>query len=825
MKKMFLALLFIAFSGLMCAQANDGLTCENAIPVDSTYTGTIAAPGAYYFSAWTYDLPLTCYFYPEDENVSTLYLDIDFTCTPGVYDDPKVQELVDATLGWGIKLPMRFDVFEEGVDEYGRTYFSLSVDAIYRDLMATFGVSHNVQALVKVVTSSAGSVSMAPDTTFRSCVEKSIWLNLPDMVYTGVETADETFVMPLIDWANDSITFRWMGKEAPVQVWIGEDCDFNLSTTGENCAIDYFELKPDAGNGENVLDLSQQAIRDIVNTFGKGGIFYARILSSEKAGLAIERQAVEGPLAKAVKLDLDKSVAVRANDAEQVFYFPTEWKKRGLEFTSTIKTPIDVYVSKSIDFQATIDDPNVIGVYDFTTSGSGAYWQMSRNEMNSLCSNAKEEYVYVKFVSKSATSITPLRWNLCECVQESNDMPLNDKLSIKAKKSATIYRVHYDSWKGGDLTLTWSAFDNMKAYLVDTCSGFPLTSTNEHVLLYNEFKVNQGVDSLVITAGQMASFANEVDADGYLYFRFDAKSEGELFVKKVQNSSPVTPPSTPTTALLQLDSTIILTANHIDTTYHFTDDWEDISIEFVANTEDTTYITAYFATTKNIDLKAANYVAAYPFTIQENGSRLQLSAMQIRTILNSTKDGVVYVVFMADRNVQVTPTLWNACACATKSYEFAIEGTQPIEANTHDIVYRVNYKHWKDYDVSLHWDGKSTLWAYLAYTCDFNLTATNMYVLNSSDVDILANDTMVIGEEVREKAIGHSLLPEDGFLYFRCYTEDDGVVTPTFYPVNPDTSVDNVIVDKQRNRIICTPDGRIYILVGDDKYTILGEKL
>jgi hypothetical protein len=115
--------------------------------------------------------------------------------------------------------------------------------------------------------------------------------------------------------------------------------------------------------------------------------------------------------------------------------------------------------------------------------------------------------------------------------------------------------------------------------------------------------------------------------------------------------------------------------------------------------------------------------------------------------------------------------------------------------------------------------------AYLATVCDFNLAATNMYVLNSNDVDILPNDTMQIGEEVRLKAIDGGMLPEDGFLYFRFSTNSAGVLTPTYYPVNPDTAVEDVVVDKRRNKIICTPDGKIYIIVGEDRYTILGEKL
>ena len=147
MKKFFFTFWVLSLSLGLMAQTLDGLSCENAIPVDTSYAGSIAEPGVYYYSAWTYDLPLACYFYPEDEELSTLYFDVDFTCTPGVYDDPKIEDLLNTTIGWGIDMPIRFDKFEKGIDENGRTYYTMSIQETYRELMANFGVSYDVQAL------------------------------------------------------------------------------------------------------------------------------------------------------------------------------------------------------------------------------------------------------------------------------------------------------------------------------------------------------------------------------------------------------------------------------------------------------------------------------------------------------------------------------------------------------------------------------------------------------------------------------------------------------------------------------------------------------
>ena len=76
MKKFFSVILCVTCALTLSAQTPDGLTCETAIPVNSSYTGSIPAPGTYYFTAWTYDLPLTCYFYPENGADTELYMDV-----------------------------------------------------------------------------------------------------------------------------------------------------------------------------------------------------------------------------------------------------------------------------------------------------------------------------------------------------------------------------------------------------------------------------------------------------------------------------------------------------------------------------------------------------------------------------------------------------------------------------------------------------------------------------------------------------------------------------------------------------------------------------
>ena len=561
MKKLFSILFCVTCALTLSAQTPDGLTCENAIPVDSTYTGSISAPGTYYFTAWTYDLPLTCYFYPEDEVVTELYLDIDFSCTPGVYDDPNIEELLDVTMGWGIKMPIHFDDFIVDTDANGRTFYSLSVSEVYRELMSNFGLTSDVQAFVKVVTSSAGSITMAPDNQFRNCVENSEWLTLPSVVDVNVLGGEESYVLPLADWQNDSVRFVWNGKTAPVQVWMGTNCDFDLTLSGENAAVANFELHPDAGNGENIFVMTKQMIIDYINYLEKGGIYYVRFVSAEYAELVVEKQPIQGPMADAIRLEINESVKVGANDNEQVYYFPVDWKKRNIQFVSSVNTPVKAYFATDVVFEANDTESKLIAVKDFVNQDGEMQLSLSEKELTALCDAVSGDFVFVKLVADKSTTITPLYWDACYCDKNSSEIYTEDYVAIPSRNTSSVWRIYHDDWKKNDVKLYWEGKGNLKMYLLDTCSG-TLATSGGNTILYHQFTVKSGkTDTLTITSEQWKSWADRVSEDGYLYFRFNANSVGNLSVTSTLVDIPVIPTSPCVANSIELKANDQLTLN------------------------------------------------------------------------------------------------------------------------------------------------------------------------------------------------------------------------------------------------------------------------
>ena len=765
MKKCLFICLSIFLSIGMFAQDPDGLTCEKAIPVDTSFTGSVPSAGVYYYSAWTYDLPLACYFYPEDENLSELYFDVDFTCTPGVYDDPKIEDLLSKTMGWGIEMPIRFDKFEQGVDDNGRLYYTMSIKESYRELMANFGVSYNVQALIKVTTSSAGDIHMAPDTTFKACVENSIWLNLPDTAHAGVMYSDESYVLPMSDWQNDSIRFRWTGTQAPVQVWIGDKCGFDLKLVGENCAVDYFQLQPDAGNGENIYEMSRQMILDMIDLLEKGGIYYVRVISAEDAELIVEKQPIEGPMADAIELELDNPTHVDANAMEQVYYCPINWKNRDLDFVSSVATPITAYVSKSIDFEANISDPNVVGVYDFVVSSADAHWQMSLKEMDNLSREIPGEFIFVKFVSAQSTYITPLRWKVCECVQKSAEIYSTDSVRVNAKTSSVSYRINYSDWSKRDVKLYWSSVADMKAYLVDTCAGFSLRPTNDHVLFYHEYLVdNQGItDTLIITSDQMKTYADRVDEDGYLYFRFNANSYGDLLVSSVLVDTPITPDPIYTTITAAIcfgeiygwaGDTYAETGTYTKTfpAANGADSIVTLTLTVYPQTEATTEkVEIPFGETYEWNGVTYTESGEYTITLQDdNGCDYQ--ATLILTILPEEKP--------------VSP-----CVAAST----LLEPVAQLTLNLSDAfdIYRIDYQAWLASGVNLVWTGKGALHTFVAKDCEFAVAIYHKDVVNYTEVP--AEGNVILSKAILAPLAQY--VDADGYLYVRFLTELEGQLT------------------------------------------------
>ena len=632
------------------AQTPDGLTCETAIPVDNSYVGTVPAAGEYYYSASTYDLPLTCYFYPETPIDQAPKIYVDFTCNSGVYDDPNIVELLDAGTGWGIALPMIFTFTDEYDQDYNK-YYSLTISEFYRELMARFNITYDVKAFVKLEVSGAGKVTLTPDETFKSCVENSTWLTLPSSIFTQTNMESGVYVLPLADWKNDSIQFRWTGTASPVSIWIGETCDFKLTTTGDSAAIAQFVLEPNASNDENIYSMTKQEISDFISQYALGGIYYIKALAAENAELVFEKKPMSPEMQKAIPLQLNQTVSVAANAADQVYYFPIEWKNNSMYWSFATMGNVTAYFSNNVTFEASSDDPSVFATYQVPLVGSERVLKLSSKQMASICSNAKGDHVFVKLITKQPTTFTPSLWSAGYCAENTSELYLNHMDTLKGSSTSTAWRVNINEWAQQDVQLFWRGNGSIKIYLGDTCKGYTPSQTNQHVKYYAEVKVNTNGtrDTLTITKAELENLVQYADADGYLYFRFNNRNTGNLEVL-AEVVEPVIPTSPCAVNSIELKANNQLTLN-LDsafTVYRINyNDWVNNGITLTWNGTEPLY--TFVAETCEFAVAPYNkFVHAY-LSVPAEGVAVLDTAKLAEMATYVDEDGYLYIRFLTEK--------------------------------------------------------------------------------------------------------------------------------------------------------------------------------
>ncbi len=756
------AMLMLA-SNMVLAQEPDGLTCENAIPVDTSYVGSVPAAGTYYYSASTYDLPMTCYFYPAESGLNAPKIYVDFTCTPGLYEDPNLQNMIMSAQGWGIKTPIEF-FSNYGIDETNREYYSLTINESYREIMATFNITYDVNAIVEVRTSCAGEIRMAPDTTFKACVENSEWLSMPDTIITGLQHESDSYVLPFAEWQQDSIRLRWTGTQAPVTVWIGETCEFEFKTTGENCALDMFVLYPDGGNEENIRNYTKQEIQDYISLFGKGGVYYVRTVCSEDGELIVEKKPMDESMAKAIPMALDQAIEVAANATEQVYYFPASWKNNNLLFTSSSSKPIAAYFSIVPDFEADKNDMYVVDSYTFTPTTSGRELTLSKKQIRSIANNSNGDHLFVKFVTAAPTTITPMLWSVGPCVESADEIFVNDYIQLQRNASSTAWRVNVEEWAKQDVKLFWEGTSSIKMYLCDTCKGFSLSATNAHVKIYKELSINMdgSRDTVLFTKDELAAVAQYADADGFMYFRFNNSATGSMIVI-ADVEEPITPdPIYDTiTAAICFGETYEWNGQTYSTEGEYTQTFPAANGADSIVTLDLTVYPQTEATTEKVEIPFGEtyewhgvvYAESGEYTItlqDENGCDYQ--ATLILTVLPEEKPE-------------------NPCVLAST----LLEPVAQLTLNLSDAfdIYRIDYQAWLASGVNLVWTGKGSLHTFVAKHCEFAVAIYHNRVVNYTEVP--AGGNVILSKAILAPLAQY--VDADGYLYVRFLTELEGQLT------------------------------------------------
>lgn len=541
-----LVALFI-FSAHMVAQT--GLTCDDPIPVNGDYTAVIDGPCTLWYTAGTYDLPLTVHFAPDNLNSSySPVIELDLTCTPGVYDDPKVHELVTMAEDFNIDFPVKrtCDKVDYG---NGRIEWNFPVNSSYRDQLANFGVTYNVPAFVKVSFPEAGRIYLKPDTLFRNCMENSQYLHLGDTISVLSNDLDRVFVVPMTDWKEDSIQFVWTGSEPAIFYVATTRCEFIPEATDPSVIATY-ELQPN-----QPFKIKSKTMKDIVEKYEAGGLYYGKCIAQSNGQLIIEKIPLSPIQGNAILMEYDKPISLKAND-NTLYCFPRSWE--ATQFVANTQFITKIYVSNTIDFTATDDSQNLLSKFAFTLVDNERELKVSSKEMKQITAKASDDYIYVRFQCAQATTIVPSAWDASLCADNSTKIT-TEPFSVPAKSSNTVYRLYYDDWKGYDMTVTWMSGTNLKMYIADTCSFF-LSSSGPEIVFYSSIAKRK---SITIPASTIIEWAERVDADGFLYVRLNCTNQGTITFtsSKPAEVDPIIPSSPCVASSIELKSGDQLTLN------------------------------------------------------------------------------------------------------------------------------------------------------------------------------------------------------------------------------------------------------------------------
>lgn len=525
-KKAILSLMLL--TGAMTMNAATGTSCYDAIPLGKDYSETINGPKTVWYVARTFDLPVKVCFTPTNINLPAPDVEMDFTCIPGVYEDSILCSLFCKNNTTGVT----FDMPHKPVLVLEDNSYCISMGEKYRDLLLQAGISYNVDVYVKVTFKSAGTLSMVPDTEFSDCMDGGKFMQLGDTINVLPKDKERHVILPYIQWTEDSIRYIWQGS-TPVSVAIANTCGIDPIDKTDERIVDRIEMQPGDTVSYTAEDIKYYAGFENV----QAGMYYGKFYSNGTGVLKIERVPVAPPDGGAVLLKYGKTVSINADDTQ---LYALSKDTVSLRFDSPTDYILRMYVGAAADFTP----ETALATYQYPVYEGGHTLMLTADELAALWAKTSGKYLYVRFATNAATTVTPDIWYPSECAKKWKEI-LPGELYIERYGLGLVYhKLVYSKWKGGDITIKSNIGASFPIAIGDTC-GFPSNANNSHVLYYKSIGRKS---SITIPAATVETWADRVDDEGNLYVLFYTKTAGNVTISSTapeeQDPEPPLPAAT-----------------------------------------------------------------------------------------------------------------------------------------------------------------------------------------------------------------------------------------------------------------------------------------
>lgn len=514
--------------GAMTMNAATGTSCYDAIPLGKDYSETIKGPKTVWYVARTFDLPVKVCFTPTTIDQPAPDVEMDFTCIPGVYEDSILNSLFGKSGSTGVT----FDMPHKPVLVLEDNSYCISMGKRYRDLLLQAGISYNVEVYVKVTFKSAGTLSMVPDTEFADCMDGGKFTQLGDTINVLPKDKDRHVILPYVQWSKDSIRYIWQGT-APVSVAIANTCGIDPTDYTDERIVDRIEMQPGDIVSYTAEEIKYYASFENV----QAGMYYGKFYSDAEGVLTVERIPVAPPDGGAILLEYGKTVSINADDTQ---LYALSKDTVSLRFDSPTEYILRMYVGATADFTP----ETALATYQYAVYEGGHTLMLTADELAALWAKTSGKYLYVRFATNAATTVTPDIWYPSECAKKWKEI-LPGELYIERYQRGLVYhKLVYSKWKGGDITIKSAINAACPMFIGDTC-GFPNNANNPHII-YAKSITRKG--TLTIPAATVSEWADRVDDEGNIYVLFYTGTAGNVTISSTapeeQDPEPPLPAAT-----------------------------------------------------------------------------------------------------------------------------------------------------------------------------------------------------------------------------------------------------------------------------------------
>lgn len=536
MKKLFFSILAVLCTMTAMAQ-NNGAFCDKTIYVDSTLVQKIDANATYWFTANTEDLPLTVYFFPDEPMEFGPEIYIDFTCTPGVYEDENVKSIIDLAASMEWYFPFGAVAGEVEID--GETVYMMSYERELLELLLALGIDYSIPVYVSFRSSVSGTLQMSNIKTMTLCTDICQRVEMRDTLYLQANK-DNLFYFPVNEWKDKNMVFTWTGT-TPIRAYLETDCEFDIQTS------DYTYDFATEVNGMYTQKVSVKGINNYIRDTEDGNM-YVTFVTSEDGQVYVTDYVDHGSMTIVDCVDDFETEAISfptphdglslGAKASYLSYRIESNKLKDKDLRLKWKTTENklavAYFANFCGFELKASDPDVIDTvhFVFNEEEQAMIADIPRERVNNIVKQNTEGWLFMQIYRQEAGTFSWDEYEVIypDCDSKSILLQPTDSVEMPADYYNTSYKLVVKDWLDHEHSFTWRSTRQAYIFIADSCS-FPLAPYNIHVGKYMVVNPN---DSVVMTKEDISTLSREfTDEYGNLYLRLRSTAAGELVVHQL----------------------------------------------------------------------------------------------------------------------------------------------------------------------------------------------------------------------------------------------------------------------------------------------------